>query len=249
MADTVPIPDPVTLADTKTIARNHYEFRKKSNELFDAVLSESHTVTNAKKALESAKETYESALSTLKSSEENVTVESAKATLKSARATLESAEATLKSAIKAHKNAKEELNQCAFRKIYKVVLLTEPVVLGVFPSREDAMRQASAYTNTSIEDCSTHLAHWANPEYIVTFGSFCLRGERQIETMVDPETCIGSGENFVTDFAYLSEKMKVTFKGINYTILSKQLVTFYGEKIIEVGDIIILPEPCECEEQ
>jgi hypothetical protein len=189
-----------------------------------------NTVTMQEKAVKSAMDTVTMA---------EEAIEIAKATLKNAKATLKSAKATLENAIATRESAKKALNKCFLHKIYKVVLLTdEPVVLGVFPSRKDAIFHEKFYTNTSIEDCSTQSAHWANPDYIVTFERFCLRGQRQIETMVDPETCIGSGESFVTDFAHLSEKMKFTFNDIKYTILSKQPITYYGEKIAEVGPII-----------
>jgi len=58
--------------------------------------------------------------------------------------------------------------------------------------------------------------------------------------MVDINSRIGEGDIIITDFASLSKKTTVTYKGSSYTIVSKIPVKFYADKMIEVSNKIYL---------
>ena len=134
--------------------------------------------------------------------------------------------------------AEAAYNKCFIVKMLKVTLLED--VFKYFDDYQSARFNNKEILNREIEDYSTTEFEWSNRENIRVIPRFCVRGKREIEMMIDPETCIGSGENYITDFQNLSEKMDVKYGSNNYTIVSKQSVSFYRDKIVEVGPVIKL---------
>lgn len=174
-------------------------------------------------------------------------VKKAKEALERANESVKSAEEVLETAKETVKRAEEAVaHKYNLRVMFIIDLIpdTKPMNTGIFFNNYlDAKEASKKIPNSEVLDKSYYEFEWSNPENKRQVGEsryevwIILRTET---IMVDTDSRIGEGDIIITDFASLSKKTTVTYKGSSYTIVSKIPVKFYGDIMVEAGNKIYL---------